>query len=112
MWHGWLTLILMAASPATAPTAPECEIAGLAIHWAYDACFFEHETDDELHPGVIACADRYRQRIAEIGECAARREVKETICRRTIAQFQPELDLQSCLAGDQVVGATVRNGGI
>ena len=41
--------------------AEECEISGKAILWAYDSCFWQHETDDAIHPGVLDCVDEGQQ---------------------------------------------------
>lgn len=99
------TLLLTASGHAATP----CEIAGSAIHWAYDACMARYETDDGLHPGVAACAERAQLLIARRGECKAKRIFKDRICALTEAG---RASRQACMRDPSVVGSTVRNDGI
>jgi hypothetical protein len=45
-----VALVITSAARAATP----CEIKGPAVQWAYDACMSRYETDDSLHPGVMA----------------------------------------------------------
>ena len=64
--------------------AEACEISGKAILWAYDVCFWQHETDDSLHPGVIDCVEEGEQVIARVGTCEAKQVFKSRMCDMAI----------------------------
>jgi len=108
-----VTLILFALiSVAPVWAATPCEIKGAAVHWAYDACMSRYETDDALHPGVMACGDRAQFLISSYGECKAKRVFKDRICVLAERTGSGQGSRQACMRDPGVVGATVRNGGI
>ena len=89
-----------------------CEIGGKAAHWAYDACFGRYETDDELHPGVIACVERNLAFIRAQGSCPAKRMFKAQMCNLLQQTGNRRHSYKSCMADPSVIGSTVRNGGL
>jgi hypothetical protein len=104
-----ITLFVIAQS---ASAASQCEIRGVAAHWAYDACFWQFETDDELHPGVAACADRGLALVRAKGSCPAKRIFKGRICARVQQTEDRRRTFKACMADPSVVGSTVKNGGL
>ena len=92
--------------------AEECEISGKAILWAYDVCFWEHETDDSTHPGVIDCVAEGQQVIARVGTCEAKRTFKSRICDMAKKWKTEGLEPETCMSSDRPLGPSVRNGGI
>lgn len=92
--------------------ADDCEISGKAILWAYDACFWQYETDDSLHPGVIDCVKSARQDIKAHGECPAKRIFKSRICELAKQWGLDEPDPQTCMSIDKPLGSAVSEGGI
>lgn len=104
-----LTAFAMAPS---APAAAGCEIRGDAAHWAYDACFWQFETDDELHPGVVACAERNLALVRSDGDCPAKRVFKRRICGFVQRTEERLASFEACMADPDVAGSTVRNGGL
>ena len=102
--------VFLFAQPA--PAATRCEIAGEAIQWAYDECMGQFETDDELHPGVAACADRNLTLIRSNSSCKAKRIFKGRMCARLQQTASRRASFEACMADPAVVGSTVRNGGI
>lgn len=92
--------------------AEECRISGKAILWAYDACFWQHETDDSLHPGVIECVAQGEQLIETVGPCEAKRMFKSRICAMAKDWRIEGIDPQTCMSSDQPLGSAVRDGGI
>jgi len=100
------------AIACAAEAATPCEIKGPAVLWAYDACMGHHETDDPLHPGVVACADRGQRLIQAWGECKAKRISKERMCLLLQQTEDRRSSLRSCMRDPGVVGSTVRNGGL
>jgi hypothetical protein len=107
------TLLLLGALTGGASGAPKlCEIAGEAIHWPYDSCMFLHETDDALHPGVVACADKAQKIMRAHGTCTAKRIFKDRICAARAGIEQPERSRNECMLDPEVKGPTVRNGGL
>jgi hypothetical protein len=97
---------------ASSAQASRCEISGDAVLWSIDSCFGKYETDDALHPGVVACHERNRKTIAKLGSCTAKRVFKERICRRVAAAGGGQPDPKTCMRVDQPLGPSVRNGGI
>ena len=106
-----LALAVLVISNAAQAATP-CEIKGPATLWAYDSCMSRYETDDSLHPGVMACADRGQRLIQAKGECKAKRIFKERICRLLQQTGDRRSSLQSCMQDPSVVGSTVQNGGL
>ncbi|MEZ0231303.1 MAG: hypothetical protein ACAH12_00565 [Methylophilaceae bacterium] len=96
----------------TVQAATVCEIKGEAIFWAYDACLWRYETDDSLHPEVMACADRAQHLIKTKGTCRAKRIFKERICLLIQQTEDNYSTLQTCMDDASVVGPTVKDGGL
>jgi len=90
----------------------ECEISGKGILWAYDACLWEFETDDTLHPGVIECVDKSEKIIKSMGECDAKRKFKHKICNLAIEYKTEGINKETCMSEDKPLGPSVREGGI
>lgn len=93
-------------------TAEECEISGKAILWAYDACFWEHETDDSIHPGVIECVNEGQKLIGRVGTCEAKRIFKSRICAMAEEWKIEGIAPKTCMSHDRPLGPSVRDGGI
>ena len=93
-------------------SAGECEISGKAILWAYDACFWEYETDDSIHPGVIDCVEEGQELIERVGSCEAKRIFKSRICDMAREWKVEEIDSETCISTDVPLGPSVRDGGI
>jgi hypothetical protein len=98
------------SGPATA--AGKCEIPGDPVHWAYDACLFVHGTDDELHPSVVACADRAQKLIPQYGSCTAKRIFKDRLCAARQRFDASGQSRKECMLDPEVKGLAVRNGGL
>ena len=92
--------------------AGECEISGKAILWAYDACFWEYETDDSIHPGVIECVKEGKKLIKKVGTCKAKRIFKSRICAMAKEWKIEGIDPKTCMSSDKPLGPSVRDGGI
>ena len=93
-------------------TAEECEISGKAILWAYDSCFWEYETDDSIHPGVIDCVNEGQKLIENNGTCEAKRTFKSRICAMADRWKTKDIDPKTCMSSDRPLGPAVRDGGI
>ncbi|WP_432470678.1 hypothetical protein [Amphritea sp. HPY] len=104
----FLTLIFLSSFAR----AEDCEITGQAILWAYDACFWKHETDDSIHPGVIECVRDSQKEIKSHGECPARQLFKSRICDLAKRWSLTEPDPETCMAIDKPLGPAVKEGGI
>lgn len=102
--------ILLAVTPTHA--ASQCEIEGEAIFCAYDSCMWRYETDDSLNPGVMACADSAQLLIKKEGDCIAKRILKERICQISQKTEGRHRSVQHCMRDPEMVGSTVRDGGI
>ena len=102
--------LLVLGAPDSAATL--CEIPGDAVHWAYDSCMAQFETDDELHPGVVACADKGLALIRAEGSCPAKRIFKARMCTLLQETEDRRPSFRECMADPAVVGTTVQNGGI
>ena len=96
----------------SATDAGECEISGKAILWAYDACFWKHETDDSIHPGVLKCVDQGEKLIEKVGQCEAKRIFKSRICAMAKEWKIEGIDPETCMSSDKPLGPSVREGGI
>ena len=92
--------------------AKECEISGKAILWAYDACFWEYETDDSIHPGVIYCVEEKQKLIEKVGACEAKRKFKSRICDMAKEFKIKDVNPETCMSSDMPLGPSVRDGGI
>ena len=92
--------------------ARECKISGEAILWAYDACFWEYETDDSIHPGVIQCINEGKKLIKKVGTCEAKRIFKSRICAMAKEWKIEGIDPETCMSSDNPLGPTVKDGGI
>ena len=111
----WMKIALFLAAVAitsAAQAAPLCEIKGQAVHWAYDACMGRHETDDSLHPRVVACVDRAQRLIRAKGECKAKRIFKKRVCVLLQKTADRRSSLQACMQDPSVVGSTVQKSGL
>ena len=105
----WMPLIIFVTS---AVDAKDCEITGRAILWAYDSCFWEYETDDSIHPGVIECVEKARVEIESIGECDSKRLFKTRICDMAKKWNIKTPNPETCMKTDKPLGPAVRDGGI
>jgi len=103
-------VFLSLALPAQA--ASRCEIDGQALHWAYDACMARYETDDEMHPGVVACANQAQRTIHRRGECVSKRIFKDRICTMLRSGGNISATQQACMNDRKIMGSTVKHGGI
>jgi hypothetical protein len=92
--------------------AKECTISGKAILWAYDACFWEYETDDSIHPGVIECVNKGKKLIKTVGICEAKRVFKSRICNMAKEWRIEGINPKTCMSSDTPLGSAVKNGGI
>ena len=98
-------------APPSAVGSP-CEITGAVELWSHDACLWRFETDDTIHPGVLACVDKNRSVIAKHGSCSAKRIFKERICRLAAEVKTRDQTFQECMAQDVPLGPSVKAGGI
>ena len=105
-------LALLTIFVTSAVDAEDCEITGKAILWAYDACFWEYETDDSIHPGVIECVENARLKIESMGECESKRLLKTRICDIARKWKLKTPDPETCMKIDEPLGPAVRDGGI
>ena len=103
-----VALVFTSAAQAATP----CEIKGPAVHWLYDACMSRYETDDSLHPGVMACADHGQHLVKVKGECTAKRIFKERMCLLLQQSDNRRISLNACMQDPSVIGSTVQNGGL
>ena len=92
--------------------AEECSISGKAILWAYDACFWEYETDDSIHPGVVKCVDEGKKLIKRIGRCKAKFTFKSRICIMAKKWKIEGIDPEKCMLIDTPLGSSVKDNGI
>ena len=106
------TVLLSMIFLSTLSVADDCEISGRAVLWAYDSCFWEHETDDSIHPGVIECVDKAKNIIDMHGECQAKRLFKSRICDFAKNWGFTEPNPETCMSLDRPLGSAVREDGI
>ena len=90
----------------------ECEISGKAILWAYDSCFWEYETDDSIHPGVLKCVKKSEKLIESISSCDAKRMFKQKICSLAKTYASEVVNPKTCMSEDKALGSAVRDDGI
>lgn len=90
----------------------KCEISGKAILWAYDSCFWQYETDDSIHPGVIKCVEEAEIFMKKVKACEAKRTFKSRICKLAKEQNLEDPDPKTCMEIDKPLGSAVRDGGI
>lgn len=104
-------VLLTALSAATSVVAEpsECRIPGTKIHWVADYCMSKLETDDEI--AASSCIGEEVKR-AFMTDCAAKLHYKRMMCALAISRNQRQDDIDSCLADNDFVGATVRKGGV
>ena len=107
-----ILITIIATLIASTCYAEECEISGKAILWAYDACFWEFETDDSIHPGVIECVKKSKKLIKSVGACEAKRNFKRKICDLAIEYKTEGINRETCMSEDKALGPSVRDGGI
>ena len=105
-------LVLLVIFVSSAVDAEDCEITGRAILWAYDTCFWEYETDDSIHPGVIECVENAQLKIESMGECDSKRLFKSRICDMAKNWNLKMPDPETCMKIDKPLGPSVRDGGI
>ena len=90
----------------------ECEITGKTILWAYDACLWEFETDDTLHPRVIECVEKSEDFMRSVSECEAKTTFKRRICDLAKEYKIEGINQETCMSEDKALGPSVRDGGI
>ena len=105
-------LVLLTIFVSSAVDAEDCEIKGRAILWAYDTCFWEYETDDSIHPGVIECVKNAQLKIESMGECDSKRLFKTRICDIAKKWNLKTPNPETCIKIDKPLGPAVRDGGI
>ena len=104
--------MLLTTLISSAAAAEDCEITGRAILWAYDTCFWEYETDDPIHPGVIECVEKAQLTIESMGQCDSKRLFKTRICDLAKKWKLKTPNPDTCMELDKPLGPTVRDGGI
>ena len=104
--------MLLTILVSSATDVEDCEITGKAILWAYDTCFWEYETDDSIHPGVIDCVKNAQLRIESMGECGSKRLFKTKICNLAKKWNLKTPNPETCMKLDKPLGPSVRDGGI
>ena len=92
-----ILITIIAILTASTCYSRECEIGGKAILWAYDACLWEFETDDTLHPGVIECVEKSEIFMKSVGECEAKRTFKRKICDLAIEYKTEGVNQETCM---------------
>lgn len=92
--------------------ATPCQISGDARLWAMDSCLWQFETDDVIHPRVLACETRGREIIVKSGSCAAKHIFKGRICELAREHDLTQPDPSTCMSLDRALGPSVRDGGI
>ena len=97
---------------ASTSYSKECEVNGKAILWAYDACLWQYETDDTLHPGVIECVNISEKTIKTVGTCEAKKIFKRKICDLAIKYSEEYINQEACMNEDKALGPSVRENGI
>ncbi len=90
----------------------ECEISGRAILWAYDSCYWEYETDDSIHPGVLKCVANAEKIIEAFSSCDAKRKFKQKICDLAKKYYSEDINPKTCMSVDKALGSAVRDNGI
>jgi hypothetical protein len=102
-------LLAIAGAPSFAQPAPPCAVPGEPVHWVADWCMATLQTDDEI--AASDCIARHPVSAFASG-CAAKLHFKRELCRLLRgAQATPEA-LQACVDDPQVMGRTVREGGV
>jgi hypothetical protein len=104
-----ILLLLFLVAPAYGQDSPPCPIAGEALHRIAHFCLAEIGTDDEI--AAMACIER------ELGrpfpdDCAAKGHYKRALCEGAISRQAVAGSVESCLADEDFMGYTVRNGGV
>ena len=107
-----ILITIIAILIASTCYSEECEIDGKAILWAYDACLWEFETDDTLHPGVIECVEKFEKFMKSVDECEAKRTFKRKICDLAIEYKAEGINQETCMSENKALGPSVREGGI
>jgi hypothetical protein len=110
--HMKILTTIIAILIASTCYSKECEIAGKAILWAYDACLWEFETDDTLHPRVIGCVEKSEKFMKSVDECEAKRTFKRRICDLAKEYKIEYINPETCMSEDKALGPSVRDGGI
>ena len=105
-------LVLLIIFVTSAVDDGDCEITGRAILWAYDTCFWEYETDDSIHPGVIECVENAQSTIESMGECDSKHLFKSRICDIARKWSLKTPNPETCMKIDIPLGPAVRGGGI
>jgi len=107
-----LTIIIFLGLFTLNSFAKECEISGRATLWAYDSCFWEFETDDSIHPGVLKCVEKAEKQIKSVSSCDAKRKFKQKICNLAKTYASEVIDPKTCMSEDKALGSAVRDDGI
>jgi hypothetical protein len=74
--------------------------------------FWEYETDDSIHPGVIECVNEGKKLIKKVGTCEAKRIFKSRICAMAKEWKIEGIDPKTCMSSDTPLGSAVKDGGI
>jgi hypothetical protein len=111
--HARRLAALLALSAATgaalAQAAEPCPVAGEAVQWVADWCMATLQTDDEI--AASDCIARHPVSAFASG-CAAKRHFKRELCRVLRGPQAGADALRACVADPQVMGRTVREGGV
>ena len=105
-------LPLLITTVCSAKPATDCEITGDVTLWSYDSCYWQYETDDSIHPLVLACVKKNEKTISRLGTCKAKRVFKNRICGIIRDSGTTEPNPKTCMSKDQPLGSSVRDGGI
>jgi len=101
--------VVIAIAAATAVRASACEIPGYAERWALASCFYQHETDDELHPGVLECFDAWRSSRSN-DDCVEKHVLKTRLCENRLRWSDDHDSVAECVADDTFVPDVVKHG--
>lgn len=101
-------LLALAGAPAFAQPAPPCAVPGEPVQWVADWCMATLQTDDEI--AASDCVARHPVSAFASG-CAVKLHFKRELCRVLRPDGGAEA-LRSCVADPQVMGRTVREGGV
>jgi hypothetical protein len=101
-------LLALAGARAFAQPAP-CAVPGEPVQWVADWCMATLQTDDEI--AASDCIARHPVSAFASG-CAAKRHFKRELCRVLRGPQAGADALRACVADPQVMGRTVREGGV
>lgn len=104
-----LLFLLLVATPACGQDSPNCSIPGDKIHWITDFCMAKFGTDDEIP--AMDCIDQELRRLFP-DDCSAKRHYKRAMCEGVVSRQAFAGTIDDCLADENFMGPTVRNGGV